>query len=82
MAEADPTRGGDGRIIGAGQRVQNLVYPVILRTQATGFMVEGQLLPLTPGMAIVAEIKTGKRRLIDYVLSPLVEVTSTAGRER
>lgn len=82
VAEADPTRGGDGRMIGAGQRVQNLVYPVILRTQATGFMVDGQLLPLTPGMAIVAEIKTGKRRLIDYVLSPLVEVTSTAGRER
>ncbi|WP_293853705.1 HlyD family type I secretion periplasmic adaptor subunit [uncultured Alsobacter sp.] len=82
VSEADPTRGGEGRLVGAGQRVQNLVYPVVLRTGATGFTVDGQLLPLTPGMAIVAEIKTGKRRLIDYVLSPLVEVTSTAGRER
>ena len=81
-AEGDPTRAGEARLVGAGQRVQNLVYPVVLRTQATGFTVEGQLLPLTPGMAIVAEIKTGRRRLIDHVLGPLVEVTSTAGRER
>lgn len=81
-AEGDPTRAGEARLVGAGQRMQNLVYPVVLRTPAKGFTVEGQLLPLTPGMAIVAEIKTGRRRLIDHVLGPLVEVTSTAGRER
>ena len=28
---------------------------------------------LTPGMAVTIEVKTGKRRLIEYVLSPLPE---------
>ena len=31
---------------------------------------------------MLAEIKTGKRRIIDYVFSPLVEVASTAIKER
>jgi hemolysin D len=27
--------------------------------------------PLTPGMAVTVEIKTGRRRIIEYLLSPL-----------
>ena len=34
------------------------------------------------GMAVTVEIRTGQRRALDYVLSPLREVTSTAGHER
>ena len=37
---------------------------------------------LTPGMMVEAEIKTGKRRVIEYVLSPLAKATREAGRER
>jgi hypothetical protein len=37
---------------------------------------------LTPGMAVTIEIKTGQRRAIDYLLSPLREVTLQAARER
>ncbi len=44
--------------------------------------VEGRPLPLHPGMAVVAEIKTGKRRVIEYFLSPLLEHTSESLRER
>jgi len=33
-------------------------------------------------MNVTAEIRTGRRRLIDYVLSPLREHVSEAGRER
>jgi hypothetical protein len=29
-------------------------------------------------MAVTVEIKTGQRRIIDYIFSPLVEVASTA----
>lgn len=82
QAEADPTRIGDSRLVGAGQRVQNLVFPVVLHTKQSAIMAEGKPVPLGPGMAVTAEIKTGERRLIDYVLSPLTETTSTAGRER
>ena len=35
-----------------------------------------------PGMAVQAEIKTGRRRIIQYVLSPINQVLSEAGRER
>jgi hemolysin D len=33
-------------------------------------------------MMVEAEIKTGKRRVIEYVLSPLAKATREAGRER
>jgi hemolysin D len=33
-------------------------------------------------MAVTAEIKTGERRLLDYFLSPLKEVSSQAIKER
>jgi hemolysin D len=37
---------------------------------------------LTPGMAVAVEIKTGQRRAIDHLLSPLREVAVQAARER
>jgi hemolysin D len=33
-------------------------------------------------MAVSAEIKTGKRRIIEYLLSPLARRVEEAGRER
>jgi hemolysin D len=38
--------------------------------------------PLTPGMAVSAEIKTGRRRIIQYLLSPITTRIDEAGRER
>ena len=35
-----------------------------------------------PGMTVTVEIQTGRRRIIDYVLSPLRETVSQAARER
>ncbi|MBI2256568.1 MAG: hypothetical protein HYU58_18240 [Proteobacteria bacterium] len=37
---------------------------------------------LTPGMVAAVEIKTGTRKLIEYVLSPLMRMGDEAGRER
>lgn len=39
-------------------------------------------IPLGPGMALQAEIRTGRRRIIEYLLSPLRRAVSEAGRER
>lgn len=33
-------------------------------------------------MAVTAEIKTGQRRIIEYLLSPLLRYSHDAGRER
>jgi hemolysin D len=37
---------------------------------------------LAPGMAVTAEIKTGQRRLIEYLLSPLMRFKHEGLRER
>ena len=37
---------------------------------------------LRPGMAVQAEIKTGRRRIIQYLLSPISQAANEAGRER
>jgi hemolysin D len=45
-------------------------------------MPDGKKISVTPGMTVVVDIQTGKRRIIEYFLSPLVEYTSTSLRER
>lgn len=64
------------------QRVQNLVFPVTVKLDAGTMSVDGHVVPLSPGMAATAEIKTGKRRILEYLFSPIVEVTSQAMQER
>ena len=41
-----------------------------------------KLIKLSPGMNLTAEIKTGKRRVIEYLLSPVQRATSESPRER
>ena len=38
--------------------------------------------PLEPGMAVTAEIKTGRRSVISYLLSPLLRFKQEGLRER
>ena len=44
--------------------------------------VDGKRIKLTPGMNLTAEIKTGKRRVIDYLLSPVQTHAQESMRER
>lgn len=37
---------------------------------------------IMPGMTVTLEVKTGSRRIISYLFTPLVEVSSAAMRER
>ncbi|MGN6451227.1 MAG: HlyD family type I secretion periplasmic adaptor subunit, partial [Brucella intermedia] len=63
------------------QRVQNLVFPVTVKPDQAAIAVNGRPMPLTPGMAVTVEVKTGKRRILEYLFSPLVEITSQAMQE-
>lgn len=38
--------------------------------------------PLSSGMTVTAEVKTGDRRIIDFILSPIAKASHEAGRER
>jgi hypothetical protein len=55
---------------------------VLAETDASAIEVSGQPFQGTPGTATAVEIKTGMRRIIDYLFSPLVEVSSSALREK
>jgi hemolysin D len=44
--------------------------------------IDDRWIRLTPGMAVTAEIKTGRRRIISYVLSPLIEHARNSFHER
>ncbi|MBA8879535.1 HlyD family type I secretion periplasmic adaptor subunit [Phyllobacterium myrsinacearum] len=68
--------------IGNVQRMQNLVFPVTIQPDVTTIKVDGKLMPLSPGMSVTVEVRTGKRRIIEYLFSPLAEVSSQAMQER
>jgi hemolysin D len=75
-------RSSDGRMPGGGQRVQNLVFPMTIVPTQSFIRVDERDVPLAPGMAVSVEVKTGKRKLIDYFLSPVRADTDSAFRER
>jgi hemolysin D len=51
---------------------QELIYAARVSLNRTQIQVEDKLVNLSPGMAVTVEIKTGSRRIISYLLSPLV----------
>jgi hemolysin D len=44
--------------------------------------VDGRNVPLSPGMAVTVEIKTGAQRVITYLLSPLLRFQHDSLHER
>lgn len=61
---------------------KGLVYLARIRLAQRTIRVGGRDEPLGPGLAVQAEIKTGRRRVISYLLSPLTRTFDEAGRER
>ena len=59
-----------------------LVYPTRVSMDRSTIEVDGKQVNLSPGMAVTVEIKTGKRRLIEYLLSPLLKSVKESLRER
>lgn len=61
---------------------RGLIYAMRVRLARSAMNIEGKQVQLAPGMAITVEIKTGKRRIIEYFLSPLIQYASEGLRER
>jgi hemolysin D len=47
------------------------IFPAVLSLSQHSLNVDGKAIRLSPGMNVTAEIKTGTRRVIDYLLSPV-----------
>ena len=58
------------------------VFQSRIRLSQDHIKVDGEAVPLTAGMRVTAEIKTGDRRVIEFVLDPLKEYASEAGKQR
>ena len=57
-------------------------YPATLTLSQKDMLIDGKRVKLSPGMNITAEIKTGQRRVIEYLLSPVQRAGSESLRER
>jgi hemolysin D len=67
-----------------GQSKESLgaTYAVRLRLNRDVIRVDGKDVALAPGMAVTAEIKTGRRTVIRYLLDPLLRYGDESFRER
>ena len=67
---------------GTGESDPSPAYVAHIALDRTALLVDGDVEPITPGMAVTAEIRTGRRRVIDYLLAPLREYVHDGLRER
>lgn len=58
------------------------IFPATLTLGKGVIDVDGKAIKLSPGMNLTAEIKTGKRRVIDYLLSPVEKTLKESLGER
>jgi hemolysin D len=68
--------------LSATPKSQNLVFPVTIKPLRDTINIDGREVPLAAGMAVTVEVRTGERRVLDYLLSPFREATSQAAHER
>jgi hemolysin D len=58
------------------------IFPAVLTLRQEAIAVDGKRINLSPGMNVTAEIKTGKRRVIEFLLSPVQRAASESLAER
>jgi len=58
------------------------IFPATLGLAADSIDVDGKRIHLSPGMNVTAEIRTGKRRVIEYLLSPVQRTLTESLGER
>ncbi|WP_431260491.1 HlyD family type I secretion periplasmic adaptor subunit [Roseateles chitinivorans] len=58
------------------------VFAATLRLERAAMEVDGRRVVIGPGMNVTAEVRTGRQRVIDFLLSPLREYASESLRER
>ncbi|WP_158240638.1 HlyD family type I secretion periplasmic adaptor subunit [Telmatospirillum siberiense] len=84
--DADPTRktaaAQDPASTGQSKEGLGATYAVRLRLDHDSIPADGKDVILTPGMAVTAEIKTGRRTVISYLLDPVLRYGDESFRER
>ena len=63
-------------------RGQELNYSARISLARTQMQIDDRMVNLSPGMAVTVEIKTGSRKIMSYLLSPLLRYRQETLRER
>jgi hemolysin D len=63
-------------------RGQELSYSARISLDRSKMQIDDRLVDLSPGMAVTVEIKTGSRRILSYLLSPLLRYRQEILHER
>jgi hemolysin D len=76
-----------GRLAGishdaVSDETHGLVYKARILMEKSTIRVNGQPVRLEPGMAVTAEVRTGDRRLVEFLMSPLLRYRDEFARER
>ena len=61
---------------------RGLIFGMHLRMDKSTILVNGKEIKLMPGMAVTAEVQTGKRRIVEFFLAPLMRYRKESIRER
>ncbi|BCZ78267.1 HlyD family type I secretion periplasmic adaptor subunit [Paraburkholderia terrae] len=59
-----------------------LTFPVRIRLETNRIHIDNRWISLTPGMAVTADIRTGRRSVIGYFIDPLLQTARESMRER
>ena len=59
-----------------------LVFPTRVHLARQDMEIDGHSVALAPGMNVTVEIRTGQRRVIEFLLSPIMRRMDEGGRER
>jgi hemolysin D len=82
----DAVQGSEGeaaqRRAGGGAGTGDSVYSVRIKLLQDKIMADGHEVALTAGMGVTAEIKIGRRRVIEYILDPVMRYREESLRER
>ena len=82
-ALGDPVSASSGQLDNRSAAIgsQNLVYPAVVELDRNSIEIEDGSVPISSGMLASVEIRTGERRALDFVLSPIRETVMDAGHE-
>lgn len=78
----DKSQEEGGRSNTANSTAKGTIYTARISLDQSEMQIDGRLATLLPGMVVTVEIKTGSRRIINYLLSPLLRYGQESLHER
>jgi hemolysin D len=78
----DPPKDKNGRAEEKEAKPQDLTFAARVSLGKKAMQIDNRVVALSPGMAVTVEVKIGRRRIISYLLSPLMRYSHDSIRER